>query len=250
MGNAFAAVREAEEDDEIELVECVIDLDWEKLETSIEDAIRSNRILKDESDFFFVSDDADTVAQYRQLLAASKENPLYTVDYKFKKKDLPDKTSIQLFVRRDGNAEVAYDDRSWEAELMDGDEDQEFLTATPAQATAEQGNDVSGGTEEGSIIGAFLAGDTTAHWLKLLEAAGYWCSGVYSWDRLLESGQFKELNLLLNVRREGGEDIFTTRCPIRFGETPFSDSRHAPALGEHTAQIIAEFGLDREGEIA
>lgn len=27
MGNAFAAVREAEEDDEIELVECVIDLD-------------------------------------------------------------------------------------------------------------------------------------------------------------------------------------------------------------------------------
>ena len=29
MGNAFAAVREAEEDDEIELVECVIDLDWE-----------------------------------------------------------------------------------------------------------------------------------------------------------------------------------------------------------------------------
>ena len=138
MGNAFAAVREAEEDDEIELVECVIDLDWEKLETSIEDAIRSNRILKDESDFFFVSDDADTVAQYRQLLAASKENPLYTVDYKFKKKDLPDKTSIQLFVRRDGNAEVAYDDRSWEAELMDGGEDQEFLTATPAQAAAEQ----------------------------------------------------------------------------------------------------------------
>lgn len=58
------------------------------------------------------------------------------------------------------------------------------------------------------------------------------------------------MNLLLNVRREGGEDIFTTRCPIRFGETPFSDSRHAPALGEHTAQIIAEFGLDREGEIA
>lgn len=79
-------MREAEEDDEIELVECVIDLDWEKLETSIEDAIRSNRILKDESDFFFVSDDADTVAQYRQLLAASKENPLYTVDYKFKKR--------------------------------------------------------------------------------------------------------------------------------------------------------------------
>lgn len=100
------------------------------------------------------------------------------------------------------------------------------------------------------IIGAFLAGDTTAHWLKLLEAAGYWCSDVYTWDRLVESGQFKELNLLLNVRREGGEDIFTTRCPIRFGDAPFLDSRHAPALGEHTAQIIAEFGLDREGEIA
>lgn len=158
MGNAFAAVREAEEDDEIELVECVIDLDWEKLEESIEDAIRSNRILKDESDFFFVSDDADTVAQYRQLLAASKENPLYTVDYKFKKKDLPDKTSIQLFVRRDGNAGVTYDDRSWEAELTDGDEDQEFPTATPAQAADEQGNDVSGGTQQEAEEGSEAEG--------------------------------------------------------------------------------------------
>lgn len=148
IGNAFAAVRDADEDGETELVECVIDLDWEKLEQSIADAIRGNHILKDESDFLFVSDDADTVAQYRQLLAASKENPLYTVDYKFKKKDLPDKTSIQLFVRKDGNAEVAYDDRSWEAELTDGDEDQELFAATPAQAVDLRADDIPDETDE------------------------------------------------------------------------------------------------------
>ncbi len=94
------------------------------------------------------------------------------------------------------------------------------------------------------LIGNHLICKTTDHWLAILETGGYWCSDVYTWDKLLQSGQFNELNLLLNVKRPGGEDLLTTRCPIRFGGEPFLDNTHAPSLGEHTRQIIEEFGLE------
>lgn len=70
------------------------------------------------------------------------------------------------------------------------------------------------------LIGSHLLHRTTASWLKALNAGGYWCSDVYSWDQLLQSEQFHTLDMLLNIRRPGGNDIFTTRCPISFGDGP------------------------------
>ena len=55
--------------------------------------------------------------------------------------------------------------------------------------------------------------------------------------------------MLLNIRRPGGNDIFTTRCPISFGDGPIKNETHAPLLGEHTLEIIEEFHL-KEGEEA
>ncbi len=151
--NTFAAIRDEEDDYETPLVECVIDMDWEKMEQAVVEAIRNGRVLKDESDFQFMSDDSDTVSQYRQLLAASKENPLYSVDYKFNKKDLPAKTSIQVFVRKDGNEAVAYDDRQdWEDE-GEWEDEEELIQSTPSEARSavaeENEEDEAVGTEEG-----------------------------------------------------------------------------------------------------
>ena len=99
------------------------------------------------------------------------------------------------------------------------------------------------------LIGSHLLHRTTASWLKALNAGGYWCSDVYSWDQLLQSEQFHTLDMLLNIRRPGGNDIFTTRCPISFGDGPIKNETHAPLLGEHTLEIIEEFHL-KEGEEA
>lgn len=96
------------------------------------------------------------------------------------------------------------------------------------------------------LIGGHLFSQPTKTWLDLLEQGSYWCSDVYSWDQLLKEEHFKNLDMLLNVRRPGGPDLLTTRCPVRFGDFPFADSCCAPSLGEHTESLIQEFHL-REG---
>ena len=34
------------------------------------------------------------------------------------------------------------------------------------------------------------------------------------------------------------------RAPVSFGSTPFRIRRHAPRLGEHTAEILKEIGVE------
>jgi crotonobetainyl-CoA:carnitine CoA-transferase CaiB-like acyl-CoA transferase len=97
------------------------------------------------------------------------------------------------------------------------------------------------------VIGKHLATNTTAYWLGLLEPGGFWCSDVFTWEKLIGSSQFQAMDLLLNIRRNGGPDLFTPRCPIHFGEKPFQDNTPAPTLGEHTEKIRKEFALNKKG---
>ncbi len=94
-------------------------------------------------------------------------------------------------------------------------------------------------------IASALAGQTTAHWLGVLEPAGVWCSDVHTWEQLVASNAFKALDFLQDVAREGDPALLTTRCPIRFLGEPRGNSKPSPRLGADTERIIAEFGLDQ-----
>ena len=48
------------------------------------------------------------------------------------------------------------------------------------------------------------------------------------------------------VTTSGGEQLKTTRCPIRFNGKPLRASKGAPLLGEHTQSIIQEFELSHQ----
>lgn len=96
-----------------------------------------------------------------------------------------------------------------------------------------------------AIQKALLEG-TTAHWLEVLEAHDYWCSDVYTWEKLMASDAFKALDFIQDVSRVEGEHVFTTRCPITFAGEDFGPSKSAPRLGEDTERIIREFNLDQK----
>ena len=94
-----------------------------------------------------------------------------------------------------------------------------------------------------AILAAHLEGQSTAHWLGILEPADIWCADVLTWSRLREQEGFKALNITQLVSRQNGATIETTRCPIRVDGQILSSPRGSPTIGEHTAVIKEEFGL-------
>jgi len=92
------------------------------------------------------------------------------------------------------------------------------------------------------LLAAHLASQTTEHWLAVLEPAGYWCSDVLTWSKLMASEPFQVLEMVQDVVCRSGAVLRTTRCPIRIDGELFKSAKPAPAIGEHTDRIREEFG--------
>jgi len=93
------------------------------------------------------------------------------------------------------------------------------------------------------ILADHLAGETTDHWLSILEPADIWCAKVLDWPELLGSDGFKALDMLQTVERDDDVHVRTTRSPIRINGKRALTPCAAPRIGEHSAKIRAEFGL-------
>jgi crotonobetainyl-CoA:carnitine CoA-transferase CaiB-like acyl-CoA transferase len=93
------------------------------------------------------------------------------------------------------------------------------------------------------ILTEHLRTRPTAHWLGILEPAGYWSSDVLSWTDLMRNDAFCALDMLQEVRCRGGSLLRTTRCPIRIDGEIYKSPRPAPAIGQDTARILKELGI-------
>jgi CoA:oxalate CoA-transferase len=88
-----------------------------------------------------------------------------------------------------------------------------------------------------------LATRTTAHWLSILEPADIWCADVLSWQRLRETEGYRVLDMEQEIRCPGGTPLQTLRCPIRIDGHILKSPKGAPAIGQHSEGIAAEFQL-------
>jgi crotonobetainyl-CoA:carnitine CoA-transferase CaiB-like acyl-CoA transferase len=90
-----------------------------------------------------------------------------------------------------------------------------------------------------------LARYPAAHWQKILDDAGIPASPVNDPVSALTSDQARALGVLQAVTTPGGHPYQTVRPPLTVSAGDgASYSRGAPALGEHTAEVLAEFSLD------
>lgn len=89
-----------------------------------------------------------------------------------------------------------------------------------------------------AILADHLLTASTAHWLSLLEPADVWCSDVFTWDRLMETDGFKNLDMLQTVRTQGGTEFITTRCPITIDGEHYKNSKSAPRIGQDNAKYL------------
>jgi len=94
-----------------------------------------------------------------------------------------------------------------------------------------------------AIIADRLRGESTAHWLSVLEPADIWCAEVMDWPRLVRHDGFRKLDMVQEVVTSSGATMRTTRCPIRLDGQTLTSRKGAPRTGEHTQQISSEYGL-------
>jgi CoA:oxalate CoA-transferase len=94
-----------------------------------------------------------------------------------------------------------------------------------------------------TILAEFLLHRPATEWLGILEPADIWCAAVFDWPHLQSHPAFAALDAVQDVVTAGGEELKTTCCPIQINGETLKSSRGAPRLGQHTAEILGEFGL-------
>ncbi len=93
------------------------------------------------------------------------------------------------------------------------------------------------------LVAAHLAERTTADWLAALEPRDVWCAEVLDWPRMLASEAIRDLDMVQDLPLRGTSRLRLMRSPLRIDGERARSEASAPAIGQHSAAIRAEFAL-------
>jgi CoA:oxalate CoA-transferase len=119
----------------------------------------------------------------------------------------------------------------------------ELLELPALKAYADPDSWFSARDEIKALIREHLKTQPTQYWLDRLVPADYWCAEVLNWKELFQHAAFTELDWVMEVQREDGPVMKTTRCPITIDGARYKSRLGAPRIGQHNQQITTEFGL-------
>ena len=90
---------------------------------------------------------------------------------------------------------------------------------------------------------ARFAAFTRAEVTSLLENAGVPAAPINTIPQVFDEPQVQHRNMLRHLPHATGE-VPSVVSPLNFSETPLQYHRGPPTLGQHTAEVLAELGLD------
>ena len=92
-------------------------------------------------------------------------------------------------------------------------------------------------------------GKTGAEWIDIFNKTGVPCGPIYSIDQVFADQQVKHLGIAQSGRRpDGNEQVFVGQ-PVALSRTPSKIVATPPAQGQHTDEVLKEFGFaDKEIE--
>src|SRR5262249_23712735 len=90
---------------------------------------------------------------------------------------------------------------------------------------------------------------TSAEWVERLNAAGVPCGPIYSVDQVYADPQVVHLEMAQPVKTRDKKALRMAGQPMSLSRTPSKLVAPPPGLGEHTDQVLKEFGFSAK-EIA
>ena len=83
----------------------------------------------------------------------------------------------------------------------------------------------------------------------MLNEAGVPCGPIYKIDEMFEDPQVQHLQFVQSVQSKALGPLKVMRQPVSLSRTPSTMGAASPERGEHTDEVLAEFGFT-EAEIA
>ncbi|MDO8768708.1 MAG: CoA transferase [Burkholderiaceae bacterium] len=113
-------------------------------------------------------------------------------------------------------------------------EDERFATSSSRVANREV---------LATLIERELAKDTTAAWLSRFDEAGVPAGPVNNVAQALEHEQSRAAGMVIDVALPGGGTTRSLGSAVHVGGTPHAATGPAPLLGQHTSEVLQQFGF-------
>ena len=118
-------------------------------------------------------------------------------------------------------------------------EDQRFRAPWDRKAREE---------ELAALLEETFSTEDTEHWLELLDSAGVVAGPIYNMEQVYRDPQVLAREMLVDTEDPELGTIHNIGVPVKLSATPGSIRRRAPALGEHSDEILLEHGFT-QGEV-
>ncbi len=96
-----------------------------------------------------------------------------------------------------------------------------------------------------AILEPLFKSKPSAHWIELCQAAGVPIGPIYTMDQVFVDPQVRHLGLAETVHHRVRGDIQIIGEPVVLSRTPAKVVRAIPEKGEHTDEVLAEFGFTK-----